>query len=307
MPAQGRAGAGTPNMECYQIKQMLQPVEAEVLSQPDRGLAVIWAMGDGQALPAGVMPPSVRGARFCKAERRRDCLCGAMVIPGREPFGYTVTGDTVVFQDSGGTVRPCLRQIAREQSWREPGLGIFLYDIWELLTADDLKRLSELDSQITKLENTVLSGASGAFHQKLMAVRRKVMVYVRYYAQMDDVIYKFLENGNGYFTQEDLRLFQLFRERIGRLGDEAQNLREHCLQVWELFQAELDLRQNRIMKILTIVTTVFMPLTLLVGWYGMNFRNMPEMTWEYGYPVMILVSILMVALTIWLLKKKKLW
>ena len=120
-------------------------------------------------------------------------------------------------------------------------------------------------------------------------------------------IYKFLENGNGYFSQEDLRLFQLFRERIGRLGEEAQNLREHCLQVWELFQAELDLRQNRIMKVLTIVTTVFMPLTLLVGWYGMNFHNMPELSWEHGYLAMILVSGLTVFLTIWLLKKKKLW
>ena len=307
MSEQEKQTAGAMDMECYRIGQVLQPVEAAALSQPDRGLAVVWTMREEQLLPAGVMPPSVRGARFCKAERRKECLCGAMVIPGREPFGYAITGDTVVFQDSGGTVRPCLKQIAKEQSWREPGLGIFLYDVWELLTSDDLKQLSELERRITKLENTVLSGVSGAFHQNLMAVRRKVMVYVRYYAQMADMIYKFLENGNGYFSQEDLRLFQLFRERIGRLGEEAQNLREHCLQVCELFQAELDLRQNRIMKVLTIVTTVFMPLTLLVGWYGMNFHNMPELSWEHGYLAMILVSGLTVFLTIWLLKKKKLW
>ena len=61
------------------------------------------------------------------------------------------------------------------------------------------------------------------------------------------------------------------------------------------------------MKILTIVTTVFLPLSLVVGWYGMNFINMPELAWKYGYPVIIIVSALIVALCLWIMKKKKFW
>ena len=63
-----------------------------------------------------------------------------------------------------------------------------------------------------------------------------------------------------------------------------------------LFQAEIDIRQNRIMKILTVVTTIFLPLSLLVGWYGMNFAGMPELTWRYGYPAVIVVSLVIVLL-----------
>ena len=307
MAATERSAADAAGTACYRIGTSLEPVAEEALRRPGRGLAVILASDEKQALPAGVMPPAVRGARFCKAEGRRDCLCGTVVLPGREPFGYSVTADTVVFLDSGGVVRPVLRQMEKERSWREPGLGVFLCGVWELLMAGELRRLEGLEEQITRLENAVLSGTSGAFHRHLMAARREAAAYVRCYAQMDDVMYKFLENSNGYFTAEDLRLFQLFRERMGRLESEAESLREHCLQVWELFQAELDLRQNRIMKVLTIVTTVFLPLTLLTGWYGMNFSGMPEVEWAYGYPVMILVSALVVALTVWLLKKKKLW
>ena len=302
-----RLGARTPELECYRLDASLRPVDEEELKQPGRGLAVIWVAEEDAPLPAGVMPPSPKGARFSKAEGRRDCLCGVVVIPGRAPFGYSVSAGTVVFLDSGGTVRPCLKQMEKERTWREPGLGVFLCDLWELLMAGDLRALEELEQRITRLENAVLSDTPGAFHQRLMSVRREAMTYVRCYAQLDGVLYKFLENGNGYFNAEDLRLFQLFRERVGRLESEAENLREHCLQVWELFQAELDLRQNRIMKVLTIVTTVFLPLTLLVGWYGMNFRDMPELTWAYGYPVMVLASVLVVALTVWILKKKKLW
>lgn len=61
------------------------------------------------------------------------------------------------------------------------------------------------------------------------------------------------------------------------------------------------------MQILTIVTTIFLPLSLLVGWYGMNFQRMPELSWKYGYPAVIGVSVLFVILSLWLCKKKKFW
>lgn len=89
--------------------------------------------------------------------------------------------------------------------------------------------------------------------------------------------------------------------------EEAQTLREYGLQVRELFQAEIDIRQNRIMKILTIVTTIFLPLSLVAGWYGMNFVGMPALTWKYGYPVAIIVSVLIVLICLWIMKKKKFW
>ena len=82
---------------------------------------------------------------------------------------------------------------------------------------------------------------------------------------------------------------------------------EYCTQIQSLFQSEIDIRQNRIMQILTIVTTIFLPLTLLVGWYGMNFSGMPELHWKYGYPTIILVSVAVVVLSLWVCKKKKFW
>ena len=102
-------------------------------------------------------------------------------------------------------------------------------------------------------------------------------------------------------------MFHMLEKRLARLRDEAQLLREYCLQVRELFQAELDIRQNRIMKILTIVTTVFLPLSLVAGWYGMNFTGMPELGWDYGYPAVIVGSVIVVLLTLWIMKKKKFW
>ena len=65
------------------------------------------------------------------------------------------------------------------------------------------------------------------------------------------------------------------------------------------------MKQNRIMTVLTIVTVIFMPLTLIAGWYGMNFENMPELHAKFGYPAVIIASVLTVAVSIGLFKFKK--
>ena len=91
-----------------------------------------------------------------------------------------------------------------------------------------------------------------------------------------------------------------------RLREEAQALREYAMQVREEYQAQIDLKQNRVMQILTVVTVVFMPLTLIAGWFGMNLK-MPEFEWDYGYPMVIGLSVVVVALCMLICKKKKFW
>ena len=84
-------------------------------------------------------------------------------------------------------------------------------------------------------------------------------------------------------------------------------LREYASQVSSEYQAQVYIAQNRIMKLLTVVTTVCMPLSLIAGWYGMNFIGMPELSWEYGYPTVIALSALVVGCSILYFRKKHLW
>jgi len=157
------------------------------------------------------------------------------------------------------------------------------------------------------LQDRVLAHELDDFSAPMTALRKETMAWFRYYSQLDDVACELRENENGFFTDSEQLMFRMFEDRVIRLREESQLLRESCAQLQSLFQAEIDTRQNRIMQILTIVTTIFLPLTLLVGWYGMNFVGMPELTWKYGYPVVVIVSIVTVGISLWVCKKKKFW
>ena len=101
------------------------------------------------------------------------------------------------------------------------------------------------------------------------------------------------------------RLLEHLSGKAQRLLTMTEQEKEYSLQLREMHQTQVDMRQNQIMKILTIVTTVFLPLSLIAGWYGMNFRNMPELTAEHGYLVICIVSAVCVLVELWIFKRKK--
>lgn len=257
--------------------------------------------------------PFARDARICKAEARPDCLCGTLVLPrhgknkGRLCCGYLLAVNRVVLVDDENLLFPFLKRLAREKHPTNDSIGHFWYTFLEQLIARDLHALEEIEDRAVLLEEQVLSHQLENFSAPMTALRRDTMSFLRYYCQLDDVACELHENENGLFSGSEQKLFRLFEERVVRLREEAQYLREYCSQIQNLFQSEIDIRQNRIMQILTIVTTVFLPLSLLVGWYGMNFSGMPELHWKYGYPMIILVSALIVLLSLFICKKKKFW
>ncbi|MGL4383302.1 MAG: CorA family divalent cation transporter, partial [Bacilli bacterium] len=76
------------------------------------------------------------------------------------------------------------------------------------------------------------------------------------------------------------------------------------VQIKELYQSSIDSNMNKTMQFFTVVSSVFLPLTLIVGWYGMNFVYMPELKWEYGYISVILISVMVLSLMAYFIHKK---
>ena len=305
-------------MYWYEIESNLIPLEQE--PPPERPAVVLLTSEELFRQPqlSGLEralrhTPAARDVRICKAEARSDYLSGTLILPRmiksgvRLTYGYLITRARVVLVDDTGSLQSHLKHFVKERLFVGQGTGRFFYELLEQLIAKDLHHLEEIEDQIQMLEDEVLSGEFERFSASMTGLRKSTMAWFRYYSQLGDVACRLRENQNGFFSGGEQQLFHMFDDRVGRLREESRLLREYCAQVQTMFQSEIDIRQNRTMKILTVVTTMFLPLSLLAGGYGMNFRGMPELSWRYGYPAVIAVSIAVVFISLWICKKRKFW
>ena len=180
-----------------------------------------------------------------------------------------------------------------------------LYRFFVRLLKGDMAHLDQLEADISDGETEVLTGAHEAYLDRIIAWRQELLRLKRYYEQLDSIFDELAENDNSLLGKQNTRRFANLGNRMERYLNAVQSLRESVAQLREAYQSQLSIQQNDLMKIFTVVTAVFLPLTLLVGWYGMNFVGMPELHWKYGYPAVILVSVGIVAALVIYFKKKK--
>ena len=254
------------------------------------------------------------GIRFCKVEKIQGSYVGSLYIPSRAKnrshtgFYFRIEKDKIIFVDDSGKVLEWLKEMLKAGDEKQPELGIFFADFLEYLIKDDVIFITKLEHSLEELEDMVLEkGSDIPFNHEISGYRRKVSLFSHYYLQLADVSSILYEDDNHIFKEKEKRSFSLFTERVNRLHDETLMLRDYCVQIREVDQSLIDERQNEIMKLLTIVTTIVLPLSLVAGWYGMNFTNLPELTWHYGYGFIILLSVAITILNILYFKKKKFW
>lgn len=172
------------------------------------------------------------------------------------------------------------------------------------LLEHDLERMNDFEEEITDMEDHLLKNNKTDCVGSIIGYRKRLLGLKRYYEQFEQVFDGLLENRNGLISEEGLELLRLLDKRTDRLLAHINNLRDYVTQLREAYQAQTDIEQNNLMKIFTVVTTVFLPLTLIAGWYGMNLK-MPEYSWDMGYPFVIVLSVLVVTVMIVFFKKKK--
>ena len=180
-----------------------------------------------------------------------------------------------------------------------------LYRFFVRLLKGDMAHLDQLEADISDGETEVLTGAHEAYLDRIIAWRQELLRLKRYYEQLDSIFDELAENDNSLLGKQNTRRFANLGNRMERYLNAVQSLRESVAQLREAYQSQLSIQQNDLMKIFTVVTVLVLPLSLLTGWYGMNFAGMPELGWKYGYPAVITVSVLIVAGLIWYFKRKK--
>lgn len=212
----------------------------------------------------------------------------------------------VIIEDKDNSTRAKIDELFEHLNLNKLTQERLIFGFLETFINEDYTLLEKIEEEISYYEDKINAlQLDKDFTYKITAVRKKLLVLDNYYQQFVSIGEELDENAADIFNEENLHYFRVFSGRAARLSSNTRMLEEYCVQVREAYHAQLEYDLNRIMKIFTVVTTVFLPLSLIVGWYGMNFTTMPELTWRYGYVYVIILTIIVAIICFIYFKKKK--
>lgn len=185
-------------------------------------------------------------------------------------------------------------------------LGKVIFGILESLLLHGNKPLEKTERIMIHMEQKLVNNEINEhLNQDIFRLRKDLSILKNYYEHLVDIAEELYENKNNLVAEGDLKYFHIFTNKADRLSRNTQLLSEDLIHLREALDASLNYTLNKIMKLFTVVTTIFLPLTLIVGWYGMNFTNMPELTWKYGYLTVSIFCILILVGSLVYFRKKK--
>lgn len=182
---------------------------------------------------------------------------------------------------------------------------LFLHLINDIIDINEYY-IDKIEENLEKLEENILDNAKKEYSKEIASKRRLILQFKNIIESFPYLTKTLSENEYNLFNKKQLKTIHRLDYKAMKMVDNVTLLRDYVSQVRETFTAERDMKTNELMKIFTVVTSIFFPLTLIVGWYGMNFTTMPELTWKYGYIYVITISIIVIISLIIFFKRKKL-
>jgi magnesium transporter len=166
--------------------------------------------------------------------------------------------------------------------------------------------LEELGESIEAMEEQLLERPDREKLEQIHEFRQALAQLRRAIWPTRDVLTRLLRDESGLVAEKTKPFVRDCLDHVLAIVDLMESYRDITTSFMDLYVSSLSMRTNEIMRVLTIISSIFIPLTFIAGWYGMNFANMPELHWELGYPL-VLVVMLAVAVGMVLFFKRKNW
>ncbi len=178
---------------------------------------------------------------------------------------------------------------------RRQGADYLAYALLDTIVDSFFPVLEELGEALEELENEVVENPTQVTIEKIYRMRRGLMKLRRYIWPQRNVINSLIRDSDDLISQEVKVYLQDVYDHIVQVVDILENYRETASSLMDVYLSSISNRMNEVMKLLTVISSIFIPLTFIAGVYGMNFNpersrwNMPELEWPWGYVVCLAV------------------
>ena len=204
------------------------------------------------------------------------------------------------FQERVGDVFAPVRERLRNGKGRirKRGADYLLYALTDAIVDHYFVVLESIAEEIESLEEGIATDPTTDLLQKIHELKRELIFLRKSVWPLREAI-GILEKGESELVQEKTAVYlrNVYDHTI-QIVDTIETFRDMVSGMLDVYLSNVSNRMNEVMKVLTIIATLFIPMTFLAGIYGMNFKHMPELEWPWGYPIvwaiMLLVGLVMV-------------
>lgn len=274
-------------------------LETEMVSWIDvQGLgseSILRRLGQVFQLHPLVLEDVVNVPQRSKVENYEDQLVivARMVLPSDGEPGFTSEQVSFILQDQtlltvqeypGDCFDPVRQRIRfKKGSIRRAGADYLAYSLLDAVVDGFFPILENYSDQLEILEDEILLNPSRELLNQVHTLKRELLSLRRLSWSQRDAIASLLRDDSPLISKDVKVYLRDCHDHAIQILEMVETYREFAASLMDVYLSSVSNRMNEVMKILTVISTIFIPLTFIAGIYGMNFKNMPELNWEWGY------------------------
>jgi magnesium transporter len=220
---------------------------------------------------------------------------------------YFRNGFVVTFQETESDLfEPARKRIQSGKGRiRQRGADYLVYALVDVLVDNYFLVLEDIELEIESLEERVLETQDSGIKLKTHLLKKELLVIRKSIAPLREAIGRFSKTESPFVEEKTAVYIRDLYDHTIQVMDAVESFRDLLNSLQDLFISEVSFKMNQVMQVLTIVSTIFIPLTFLAGIYGMNFENIPELHWKYGYFILWGIMVTIFVGLLFFVKRKK--
>ncbi len=202
----------------------------------------------------------------------------------------------ISFQEKEGDLFDGFRERIRldQGRVRKRQADYLLYRLIDIIVDNYYTVLDKIGDLIEEMEETVYDQPSDFSFQRIQSLKKELIFLRKALYPLRDALSKLIKGESDFLRDENSRFYADVYDHVIHLIDSLDTYKDLTSSLLDIHINAMNNKLNEVIRVLTVISTIFIPLTFIVGVYGMNFRHMPELEWEYGYYGVWIVMILVV-------------
>jgi magnesium transporter len=213
----------------------------------------------------------------------------------------------ISFQENEGDVfDPVRERIGNAKGRiRKMGSDYLVYTLIDAIVDNYFIILEQIGEKIEELQEEVLSQPSPATLQTIQETKREMIFLRKSVWPLREAISALQRGESSLITENVVFYLRDVYDHTIQVIDSIETFRDMLSGTLDVYLSSVSNKMNEVMKVLTIIATIFIPLTVIAGIYGMNFKYMPELEWHWAYPVIWVIIIVLGVLMLFGFRRKK--